>query len=288
MGAPGIPGGGGGVNPGGANGGVPSAGGGMSGLPAGPMGMPMDFRRQETAKSRLTIDWNLPVYAPDLEEVVEEGRTTTGSARRALPREQALAEIRAKDHRPLLVVRECDRCAGTDDALLDRRLNNEKTLLLTRWFHCVKLPNHVLESDHPFRRLFDEEHPPHLFLCRHDGSDAVPLYGGQTQAQLWEAMEGLIRREYAGDPAKAVRGLLRILNEYDTLDGVEQELRVRIEDMIDRHGPDAPRVLELQKKLVVLERERKQLEAREKKLAELPLKPLPTPATKPAAKTAGE
>ena len=271
----GLPGGG--ASPG-IGGGVPGPGGTSPGGRSGPGGMVIDFRRLETAKARLTIDWRFPVYAPDLAAPQDDGRTTSGRAAVALPREKALLELGATDHRPLLIVRECDRCAGSDDALLDRRLNAEKTLLLTRWFHCVKLPNHVLDADHPFRNLFDEEHPPHLFLCRHDGSEPVALYGQQTQSQLWSAMERLISREYEGDPRSAVRGLLRVLNEYDTIDSMERELRVRLEESLDDDGPDTPKARSLQRKLDRLAKQRAEAEAKEAKLADLRLRELPADA----------
>ncbi len=210
--------------------------------------------------------------------MTDDGRTSSGRAAVALPRERAVFAIKGPDHRPLLVVRECGFCKGTDDALMNRRLNNEKTLLLTKWFHCVKLPNHVLNADHPFRNLFAAEHPPHLFLCRHDGSGVVDMDGQQTQAQLWAAMESMIAREYDGDCRTAVRGLLRVLNEYDTLDSQEAELLVRLEETLDKDGPKSPKVRALQRKLESFTKERAELEKREAALLGLPLKPLPADA----------
>lgn len=237
--------------------------------------MPMDFRRQQTAKDRLALDWHFPVYAPDLaEQPADDGKTNSGRAAVALPREKALLEIKGKDHRPLLVVRECGFCKGTDDALLSRRLNNEKTLLLTKWFHCVKLPNHVLTAEHPFRNLFAAEHPPHLFLCRHDGSEVMELDGQQTQAQLWAAMEELLAREYEGDAKQAVRGILRCLNEYDTLDSLEAELRVRLEETLDKDGAKSPKVRALHRKIDAIAKDRAEVEAREHELLDLRLRPL--------------
>ena len=57
-------------------------------------------------------------------------------------------------------MRECERCKGTDHALLSRSLDNEQTVLLTHWFHCVKLPPNVLEAKHPL---------PNMFLRTKDG-----------------------------------------------------------------------------------------------------------------------
>ena len=225
------------------------------------------------------------MHAPDLAaKPVDDGRTTTGRVLAALPRDAALAEVRATDRRPLLIVRECDRCKGTDDALLDRRLDNEKTILMTRWFRCVKLPNTVLEDNPPYRNLFQGEHPPHLFLCRYDGSEPVALFGEQTQSQLWDAMEALVAREYQGNIRTAVKGLLRLLNDYDALDSRERELRVRLEETIDKDGDKSLKVRDLRKKIDALQREREQLKAREDKLGDLGMRPLDDEAAaKPSA-----
>lgn len=240
-----------------------------------PGGIMIDFRRLDSSKERLQIDWTFPVYAPDLEEKVEAGRTTSGRAKVALPREQAIAEIRAPDRRPLLVVRECGFCKGTDDALLSRRLINEKTLIYARWFRCVKLPNHVLEQDHPFRNLFEGEHPPHLFLCRYDGSDAVSLDGQQTQAELWREMERLIELDYEGRPAKAVRDYLRLLDGYDAIDSIQQEKRRQLEEELDERGPKSSKAKRLRKQLAELESRRAELQEREAEVLDLGLRPLP-------------
>jgi hypothetical protein len=244
--------------------------------------MPIDFRRGETSKKRLEIEWNFPVFAPDLEQTPADGRTSAGRARAALPRERALLEIRTASRRPLLVVRECGFCEGTDEALLSRRLNNEKTLLLAKWFHCVKLPNHVLDADHPFRNLFPGEHPPHLFLCRWDGSEVVAMDGQQTQSALWQTMQDLIERDHEEDAAKAVKGLLRCLDAYDSIDAREGEVRRQLEETLDEDGPRAPKLRKLQRKLDALAEERAEVEAAEAGWLDLGLLPLPAPP-EPAA-----
>lgn len=241
----------------------------------GPRGIPIDFRRQKTAKQRLSIEWTYPVWAPDLEREVDDGRTVSGRALVALPRDEAIAAIRAPDRRPLLVVRECNRCQGTDDALLSRRLDNERTALLTQWFRCIKLPTHVLQPEHPFRNLFPEEHPPHLFLCRYDGTGVVELSGEQTQAELWEAMTALIGLEYSRDVARALKELARVLNDYDTLDSREDELTRQLEEALDEKGPDDPRVKSLRAKLAQIDDRRAKVAEHEKRVRDLGLKDLP-------------
>ena len=66
----------------------------------------------------------------------------------ALSREEAVKKIAGTDPRPLLVVRECNLCRGANHALLSHKLDNERTLLLTQWFHCVKLRPNVLDKNH--------------------------------------------------------------------------------------------------------------------------------------------
>lgn len=181
----------------------------------------------------------------------------------------------------MLVVRECGFCKGTDDALLSRRLDNERTLLLTKWFHCVKLPNHVLEADHPFRNLFEGEHPPHLFVCRADGSGVVSMDGQQSQSDLWRAMEELIGLEYEESVKTSVKGLLRCLDGYDSIDSREREIRQRLEATLDEDGPDSPKVRKLQKKLEKLAAERAEIAEREVELLDLGLRePQPVDSAK--------
>ena len=68
----------------------------------------------------------------------------------------------------------------------------EQTVLLSHWFHCVKLPTNVLSETHPFFNLFkrekDGERIPHLFFCDPDGSNKSALPGDQPQGELWATM----------------------------------------------------------------------------------------------------
>ena len=84
------------------------------------------------------------MYVPP--EEPEAKHSTAKKKRKALSREDAFKVIAGNDPRPLLVLRECKVCNGTDDALLKGGIDNERTFLLSRWFHCVKLPVDVLEE----------------------------------------------------------------------------------------------------------------------------------------------
>lgn len=238
------------------------------------------MRRRATSKDRLQIDWHMPVYAPDLDKKVEEGRTSSGFVQVALPREEAFLHIHGDDHRPLLVLRECGFCKGSDDALIDRRMDVEKTVLMTQWFHCVKLPNHVLKANHPFRNLFTEKHPPHLFLASWDGSNIVPMDGLQSQSQLWKSMEKLLKQHYKKDHKKALKELAKLLNKFDHLDAAMGEQEDRYESALVKHGPKSSKLKDIKKKMAKIEKQKQAALAREKKVRDINLIPLEGDAKK--------
>lgn len=235
-------------------------GGGLAPLTGGgraPGGIPLVFTRGKSSKKRLKIQWDYPV--PEVGE-------------QPLPAEFAFRRIRGDDERPMIVMRECGWCAGSDDALLSRSLDNEKTLILTRWFHCVKLPNHVLQDTHPFHKLFDGDDPPHLVLVSADGETKMPFDGRQAQSELWKDMFAMLKADYAKQPEPVVKSLLRLLDRFDYLDSKEEELKAQLDDAIVAAGPTSSRAKRLIQKLNELQKDKKATLAEEEKLAELDLK----------------
>lgn len=183
--------------------------------------MAIKFTRLTTSKEVLKLNWNYPVAHTFKETSQAKGGTSAVFVESALPKTKAFLKINGKGNRkPLLVLRECVLCKGSDHALFDRRLNNEKTKLLTQWFYCVKLPPKVLEQSHPFRKLFKQKHPPHLFISTWDGKGIVEFSGQQTQSQLQQKMVKLIDQAYDKKPAPAVKAMLRFLSEFDKHDGM--------------------------------------------------------------------
>ena len=126
---------------------------------------------------------------------------------------------------------------------------------------------------HPFRNLFVEEHPPHVFLCDADGENVVSFDGNQSQRVLWEAMEDVCARYYEKSPEKALKGLRRLLNEFDELDIREDDVRARLDDELIKNGPKSSKVKKLEKKLEALASERRALESKKADLLDLGLRP---------------
>ena len=72
--------------------------------------------RGPSAQTILTLDWDYAVYEAPTKDA--DGRTVAQRKKEALSVEAALAYLAGDDPRPLLVLRECKVCNGTDDALL--------------------------------------------------------------------------------------------------------------------------------------------------------------------------
>ncbi len=231
--------------------------------------------RGPSSRSELEIDWDHPIWPPRAEA---SGDRTVAIQKRVLSVEEAFAYIRREDPRPLLVLRECVRCTGTEDALLTRGADNEKTFLMSRWFHCVKLPPDVLEEDHPFHALFAGEKPAHLFLSLADGSQRRDLSGAQSRTELWKAMEEQLALVYAGEPDQALGKLSRILDRMDDLDQRILDAQRRFEAAEESADLNERKIADLRRELTELRAQRNEL--REEAARASRLAPVQSPAAR--------
>jgi hypothetical protein len=223
--------------------------------------------RGDTAREVLKLDWAFPVYKNPKQTVeLAQSGTFVAERLRALPRDEAFRFVAGDDTRPLLVMRECGFCKGSNDALLSTRFDNDKTVLLSQWFHVVKLPNHVLEDDHPFRNLFDDDKPAHLFVATADGSSAFPLSGQQSQTELWNAMTEVLEDVYTDDPQDRIQGMYKILDRLDQLDQADERLHGKFSDELEKRGPKSSKLKKIRKNIDELKSDRNALLA---ELAEL-------------------
>lgn len=190
----------------------------------------------------------------------DDGPTVARATRRALSETDALKYIAGEDRRPLLVLRECKVCNGTDDALLSRgNVDNERTFLLSRWFHCVKLPVDVLESDHPFRSLFRADDAEHMFLCAADGSNKIPLESERSRVELWDAMTFVLRATYDKAPEAEVRKMQRTIEEIDLVDERIVAGERRVDMYLETDGADSPKLKKAKRELEAALKQREEL-----------------------------
>ena len=222
------------------------------------------------------MEWEYPVY---VEPVQESDGTVAKRKRQALSREDAVRYIAGDDPRPLLVLRECKVCNGTDDALLKGGTDNEKTFLLARWFHCVKLPVDVMEEDHPFHNMFTLEKPEHLFVCAVDGSNHDPLESQTSRTELWDSMRTLLREEYKGNPDSARKNIASLLDKMDVADMRLEEIEARRDSVLEEEGPKSRKIAKLSKRVDKAKKECDALHAELVKASRLALRPRPAPAS---------
>jgi len=214
--------------------------------------------------------WHYPDWRPEPGPVSEHSSSV--AAKRALPLEEVFPILSGEDRRPLLVLRECLTCTGTDDALLTKSVDNEKTMLMSQWFRCVKLPPAVLEEDHAFHALFPGDGPAHLFVARWDGSARRDLDGQQSRTELWGVMADLLKSEYAKKADPALKSLFSLMDKLDAVDDRIAELQGRRGDVIEEDGPESRKVAKIEKELAELREERDELRAHAVLVASLPLK----------------
>jgi hypothetical protein len=236
----------------------------------------------------LEIEWVHPVWRRAEPPSKPGERTVAQPVASALPLEQAYEVVTDGDRRPVLILRECERCKGTDHAFLSRTLDNEQTVLLAHWFRCVKLPPHVLTEKHPLHNLFkrdtEGERIPHLFFVDPDGSNKAELPGDQPQTELWKVMFGFLERCYAEDAKAAIKELRQVLGQFDKLDAEEALVKGRLDKEVEKNGLASDKVRNFEADLLKLGKEREKLLAREKALRDLALKAMPATGAASGAK----
>ena len=251
---------------GGAGPATPGGAGGPGGATSPGGGAALPTHHGKTASALLKIQWSYPVFRTEEPKAgAAPGGTVAKRAEGPLPEKEAFLHLAGTDRRPLLVLRECKTCNGTDKALLSVAEDNTRTFVMSRWFHCVKLPEHVLEKTHAFHALFDEPHPPHLFFADWDGSDIVPLKGDQSRTELWDAMGAVLARCYEREAQPATAEIEKILAQYDVLDARLEQIRKQVEKLAEDEGPKSAKMKGLQKDL---DKARKDLEALKRREAE--------------------
>ena len=185
--------------------------------------------------------------------------------RRALTRAEAFAYIAGSDPRPLLILRECKVCNGTDTALLRGGVDNERTALLARWFHCVKLPIDVREENHPFYVLFPEKDAEHLFVSSADGSNRIGLEAEGSRSRLLDSMHEVVAADYKQKPDSSLKKIAMLLDDLDVLDDRHRALQLRRNELIEDEGPDSRKLAKVARDIA--EVEEKLAEARDEIVA---------------------
>lgn len=201
-----------------------------------------------------------------------EWRDTRVSAEVKLAQEEAIKHLRKDDPRPLLILRDCEGCANKEGDLLKRSLDDERFILGTGWFHCVKLPHEVIEEDNALSALFTGSIPAHIVVATWDAETIVPINRASAK-EMWDGMEKVLKKDYKKNAGKAMKGLQRMLVDFDKIDGRMAELETQLAAK-EANGQEA-RANKVRNELAELEQERAKLFVQEAKLRDLQLRPNP-------------
>tara|TARA_R110000824_G_scaffold135156_1_gene298260 strand:+ start:7841 stop:8521 length:681 start_codon:yes stop_codon:yes gene_type:complete len=219
----------------------------------------------------MKLQWDYPIHRSHKTKVYDENQTVSQSVPKALVRAVAFIDISKDDRRPLLILRECKLCNGTDDALLSSYESNEDILMMAKWFHCVKLPQTILDKTHPFHNLFNEEHPPHLFVSKWDGTEHIPLMGDLSRSELTDNLYTMLEMTYSKKAKPRVKQLKKLLYQYDMLDEKIQRLEITIDDELEKRGAKSKKLKKYNNQLSTAKKEMVSLKEKEAKLYEIGL-----------------
>ena len=211
------------------------------------------WARGRTSRSRLEADW----------------QQVRVSAETSLELQAALKELRGDDPRPLLILRDCDGCKNKEGDLLKRTLLDERVILGSSWFHCVRFSHDVVNPEHPFHILFDHERHPHIAVASWDLKTFKHVHRA-GQKDVWKAMKRVMGKDYKKSPESAMKGIVKILNEYDALDDRENALKTQLSAKRERGKKARAKILE--KEIAALSEEREELIEDEIKLRDLGFK----------------
>jgi hypothetical protein len=219
------------------------------------------------------MKWEYPVYH---EKQTEKTDATTVRVRKALSFEEAMGYVAGDDPRPLLVLRECKTCNKTDNALLRPGAgDNEKTIIYSRWFHCVKMPVDVIQADHPFNALFKDNNSPHFFVSTRDGGTQIPLETATSRTELWSAMSKTLALAYRKDPTGSFQDVSHELDRLDVLDARAADLERQQNDLLESAGKmDASKLRRIKADLEAVQKEIAETTKTIDKLTRAELKPL--------------
>ncbi|MGE0143176.1 MAG: hypothetical protein AB7I19_00050 [Planctomycetota bacterium] len=235
-----------------AAGGIARAPQGQSGLPT-QGGIPMDFRRDDETLRHFAIDWNFP---------------RTPKAAQPLAWERAVAALAGDDPRPLLVRRRGHAEESGREARIEAFLDGEEMRVLSRFFRCVDLPDATRHPQHVLSGLYVPEQPPLLFVTTADGVDPIGFSGQEPANLISDVVVDTIARAYSGNVDSTVKGIRRLIEDYDRLLPRERELLAAVDDAVAEHGDKAKATARQRERLAKVQAELAAVRKREAALTE--------------------
>jgi len=127
-------------------------------------------------------------------------------------------------------------------------MEDEKILLASRWFHCVRVDRGVLKDSHPLNSLFAGARAPHIIVYSADGALRSDLDGKPGARALWGSMNKVLRADYKKSADTAMAKWIALLSRFDALDSRKAELTSQLDE-----SSDGRKTSEIEKKIMDLE-----------------------------------
>lgn len=234
------------------NPGTPRAATPRSGLPTA-RGVPMDFRRDAETLRHFDIDWTFPL---------------TPKSAQPLSWERAVRALAGDDPRPLLVRRHAHAVELGQEARVEALLEQEEMRVVSRFFRCVDLPDATRNEKHPLSGLYVPDRAPLLFFTDADGNAPIGFSGLESSASIVDCAYAVLARNYEGNADRAVKGVRRLIEDYDRLLPRERELAAAVDDAIVEGGTTGKETKKLEQKLARVRKELDEVRASETALTE--------------------
>jgi predicted nucleic acid-binding Zn-ribbon protein len=126
-----------------------------------------------------------------------------------------------------------------------------------------------MNPEHPFNVIFDHERHPHIAMASWDMKTFVQVHRA-GQKDVWKSMKRVLGKDYKKSAESAMKGLTKLLVEYDAIDDREEALKDQLSTKKER-GKVA-RIKILEKELATLAEEREELIEDEEALRDLGFK----------------
>lgn len=156
---------------------------------------------------------------------------------------------------------------GDSDKIEKVILDDNKILVGMRVFTCVKMTPEQVAADPALENKSRDTR--YFIIVSRDLKEVSVVDGSKLKTSaLFKTMKKFASNDYRGNYEKAVKDILKLLNDYDKVNDAKQLLETKRQ----KEGLSDGEIAKIEKELADLAEEQKQLEAREQELLKFELK----------------
>ena len=167
--------------------------------------------------------------------------------------------------KPILVFIESADDTGANDKVANIVFDNNKVILGSRFFKCVRMSAADAENDALLRD--SGKKLPRIVMITPDYEIGKVVQGKVKAGDVYKAMKAVAKKSYKGNFERNVKALLKLPADYDSLNAELKVLKAKKEK-----GLKPNEVKKVNKKIADLEDQQKKLEERQAELLKMDLK----------------